>query len=159
MTAPSVFSDGGAAPPTDRQFCHAFESCTLPNEQFRHRDHIRLAWIYLNEEGYDGAVIRIERSIRRFAAHHGAAGKYHHTITVAWMRLVALASERHSGCGRFDELVAAEPSLLQKATLDQFFSRALLESANARERWVEPDLRPLPQPLRCARRAAPDERC
>src|SRR5437899_9806370 len=31
------------------------------------------------------------RSIRRFANHHAASEKYHHTLTLFWMRLVAAA--------------------------------------------------------------------
>ena len=31
----------------DREFVAAVEACTLPPEQFPHRAHVRLAWLYL----------------------------------------------------------------------------------------------------------------
>ena len=32
---------------TDSEFVDSFEDCTLPSTAFHHRDHVRLAWIYL----------------------------------------------------------------------------------------------------------------
>ena len=36
---------------TDQEFAAAIETCRLPNAQFHHRDHLRLAWIYLRRYG------------------------------------------------------------------------------------------------------------
>ncbi len=41
---------------TDAEFVAAFESCALPAQAFRHRDHVRLAWLYLRRVPYDEAV-------------------------------------------------------------------------------------------------------
>src|SRR5262245_42065949 len=37
----------GARAMTDDEFISQFESCTLANEAFHHRDHIRVVWLYL----------------------------------------------------------------------------------------------------------------
>ena len=34
---------------TESEFVAAFEDASLPETAFRHRDHVRLAWIYLRE--------------------------------------------------------------------------------------------------------------
>ena len=78
---------------TDDEFVRAFESCGLSPDLFHHRDHIRLARIYVDRYGVelDGAQKATERfrsSLRKFAEHIGKSEKYHETITVAWMRLV-----------------------------------------------------------------------
>ena len=73
---------------TDDAFVLAFEKCELPAEAFRHREHVRLTFIYLRRYGVDGARIRISEGIRRYALHNGAAQKYHETITIAWLRIV-----------------------------------------------------------------------
>jgi hypothetical protein len=125
---------------TDDEFCSAFESCELSNEYFHHRDHIRLAWIYLNRYGSEEAVPRISAAIRRFAAHHGKSDKYHETVTVAWMRVL----EQAPHCASFDELVTANPHFLSKDYLREFYSDSLLSSDAARTRFVEPDKNPLP---------------
>ena len=124
---------------TDAEFARAFETCELPPDNFHHRDHIRLAWIFLQRYGAEaGAQIAI--SIRRYAAHLGKSDKYHETVTQAWMRLVAAA-----GATSFEALTEAHPELLDKAFLNEFYSDAALQSAAAREKFVEPDRKPLPE--------------
>jgi len=100
---------------TDREFTEAFESCRLPNDQFHHRDHVRLAWIYVRSYGAADATIRIAESIQRYAAYHGKSSKYDQKLTVAWMRLVAEAVGRAPQAS-FDELLAVSPALLDKNT-------------------------------------------
>jgi hypothetical protein len=129
---------------TDEEFTQAFETCEIPNAAFRHRDHIRLAWIYLRKYGPTEAATRISVSIRRFAAHNGASHKYHETITVAWMVLVAEAMHRVPDNASFESMIEASPKLLEKNTLSEFYSDAVLKSEAARSAFVEPDMNPLP---------------
>ena len=53
----------------DRDFVDAFEACAIPSRDFRHADHVRLAWIYLRERPVLEAIARFTTSLRRFAAH------------------------------------------------------------------------------------------
>ncbi|HEY2908487.1 MAG TPA: hypothetical protein VGJ29_21450, partial [Vicinamibacterales bacterium] len=53
----------------------------------------------------------------------GHAEKYHHTLTVFWMQAVA--------------------QLLDKDLPRRHYSRECLTSDEARQSWVEPDLRPI----------------
>jgi len=131
---------------SDDEFTNAFESCELPNEAFHHRDHLRLAWIYLRSYGPVEAQARMSESIRRFAAHHGSADKYHETITVAWLRLVCNAIRRTPRQAAFEDVLAVFPGLLAKTALSEHYSSAVLESAAARMVFVEPDLKPIPFP-------------
>ena len=126
---------------TDDEFLRRFEACTL--EDFRHRDHVRVAWIYLRQLPYDRAVEAMERGIRRFATHHGALDKYNHTITLLWMRLVAAA--RPAATDNFDAFLAAHAQLLDKDIPRRFYSTSLLDSPAAKNGWVEPDLEALPR--------------
>jgi hypothetical protein len=129
---------------TDLEFVRMFEACELSNDSFNHRDHIRLAWIYLQRYPEPDAQRQMAGAIRRFAAHHGKSDKYHETITVAWLRLIASAMARQPMDASFDELTIAAPELLDKRSIEKFYSTAVLASAAARTYWVEPDLRPLP---------------
>ena len=131
-------------PQSDQEFLNAFEACDLANESFRHRDHIRLAWIYLHHLSVGEASSRLTEAIRRFAAHAGKPEKYHHTITLAWIRLVVAARQKHPDAANGTEFVDANPALLDRNALLAHYSPAVIESERARQGWVEPDLARLP---------------
>jgi hypothetical protein len=129
---------------SDAEFVEAMEALTLPDEAFRHFDHVRLAWIFLRTEEPQAASARMRRTIRRFAGHHGAPQMYHETITLAYMRFVAAHIARQPELDDFDRFAAAHPELLDRGLPLRHYSRDRLMSAEARAGWVEPDLRPLP---------------
>ena len=134
----------GSAHLSDEDFLVAFESCALPNGQFHHADHLRLTWLYVLRHGEESAARRVMEGIQRYASFNGAAGKFNFTQTRAWVRLVSHACKSQPGTRSFQELAAAHPKLLDKSALSAHYSKQLLESDEARVRWVEPDLLPLP---------------
>jgi len=109
---------------TDRAFIQAFENGQIAPKEFHHADHVRLALAYLMDSAsVDEAADRMAASLRAFACAAGQGDKYHHTLTVAWVRLVARL---------FD----------QKLPL-AYYSHDRLFSVDARQRWVEPDMQAL----------------
>jgi hypothetical protein len=129
---------------SDEDFLRGFEDLSLPAELFHHREHIRVAWLYLKSSDASRAAERMSAGIRRFANHQGATQKYHHTLTLAWMRLVAASLVETPEDNSFEKFLAAHPELRDKNILGKFYSNELLQSTAAREGWVEPDLQPLP---------------
>lgn len=129
---------------SDQDFREAFESLEIPKELFHHREHVRLAWIYSCRFPREEAVSRMVGGIKAFAKHHGADGKYHHTITVAWMRLVRHAAFSAPPAPDFNTFAAAHPELLDPRLLEAYYSKVRLQSDAARHTWIEPDLRALP---------------
>jgi len=108
----------------DRAFIRAFERGQIAAADFHHADHLRLALAYLAESAsIDEASARMAAGLRAFARNAGKEQKYHHTLTVVWVRLVA--------------------RLLDKQLPLVYYSSERLFSADARERWVEPDKQPL----------------
>ena len=134
----------GAAHLNDEAFMEAFETCRLPTAQFRHADHVRLAWIYLGQSDLQAATERMEQAILRFAEHNGVLTKYHRTITVAWMRLVAAARNATPHAARFEEFLALHPELLDVKNLSHYYTSVRLAAAESRAGWLEPDIRDLP---------------
>ena len=128
----------------DRSFLEDFESGRLPKEAFRHRDHVRLAFLCLRLGSEAEAAARVERGIRAFARRHGVEQLYHATITLAWLRLVADAVVRAGRPARFDVLAAACPELLDKGLITRYYSAELLAGDRTKRQFVEPDLAPLP---------------
>jgi hypothetical protein len=129
---------------SDDDFLRAFEDLSFPADLFRHREHIRVAWLYLKSSDASRAAERMAAGILRFANHHGATQKYHHTLTLAWMRLVAAALVETPEGFSFEQFLAEHPELSDKTLLAKYYSSDLLQTAAAREGWVEPDLQPLP---------------
>src|SRR5262249_35951255 len=100
-----------AAPADDRDFLDAFESGALPEGAFRHRDHVRLAWLYLRRLPPAAALARFSDGLRRFAASLGKSGLYHETITWAFLLLIRERMER-GGEERWTEFARRNPDLL-----------------------------------------------
>jgi hypothetical protein len=124
----------------DREFVDAFEACTLPPSEFHHRDHVRLAWIYLREHDLLSALTRFVTSLKRYAASLGAASKYHATITWAFLFLIHERMQQTPGddfaafAERNPDLFSWRPSLLE-----QYYSPETLGSELARQTFVMPN--------------------
>ncbi|HUN31788.1 MAG TPA: hypothetical protein VMU95_07185 [Trebonia sp.] len=110
---------------------------------FGQRQHVELAWRYLGAHDFGRAADTMGEAIRQVAAAHGQPGKYHETITRAWARCVAVHQQRWPG-DTFAGFIDRNPQLLDSGLLSHFYSPERLRSAQARESYVEPDLRPLP---------------
>src|SRR4030081_3960698 len=145
----SKFTSGASAW-SDQDFLRAFEDLSFPADLFHHREHIRVAWLYLKSNDASRAAERMSEGIRRFANHHGATQKYHHTLTLAWMRLVAAALVETPEGYTFEQFITAHPQLQDTSFLDKYYSKEVLQSVAAREAWVDPALQPLPD-LRISR--------
>lgn len=123
----------------DDEFLTAFHSCRLKTSEFRHADHLRLAWLHLQREPLEAALASVRTGIQAFAGHHGLTGLYHETITTAWVLLLATHREPS-----FEEFLRENDPLLNKELLHRFWTPGLLASEEAKKRWVAPDRRPLP---------------
>jgi hypothetical protein len=129
---------------SDEAFARAFENGLIPASVFDHLAHVRLAWVYLREaESADRPLSRMRDAIRSFAAAAGAAQKYHETITVLWMRLLADVRARGAS-GELSDVLRAHPALADKDLPLQYYTRERLFSDEARVGWIESDLQPLP---------------
>ncbi len=118
---------------------------TLPNQLFRHRDHLRFAHHCLRRDGWPFALDAVSEAIARFARHHGQAQRFHVTMTECWVRLVAGALAGEPRECSFEQLAARHSELLDTSLPLRYYSRERLFSDAARARWVEPDLGELPR--------------
>jgi hypothetical protein len=128
----------------DDEFLRAFFSVSLPNSEFRHRDHLRLAWLAIRRHGAGAAEEVVTAGIQRFAEHHGHAQAYHDTMTRFWVRLVAHAVSDRPEIVDFEEFLAVYPLLLNKNAPLEHWSRDAMFGTEARAAWLEPDLVGLP---------------
>ena len=126
----------------DRVFLERFERASLPEGSFRHRDHVRVAWLYLKELPPAAALERFAAGLRRYAAAKGKAGLYHETITWAYLLLIRERMERGSrGVETFEQFAARNPDLLawKPSILDAYYRAETLASDLARRVFLMPD--------------------
>ena len=98
-------------PIDDEALVARFEALELPPADFRHVEHVRLAFAMLRCEGDFGtAAVRYRSALRRFTEAAGAGAKYHETLTWAYL---ALVHERMyvDPCASSLELIARHPDL------------------------------------------------
>lgn len=127
---------------TDQELIEQFESGTLPNECFRHREHVRAAFLYLTEYPVLEALLAFSRSLRKFAEANGKPQLYHETITWAYVFLI---NERRARAGKkqsWDEFARNNPDLLEwkNGILTRYYHPETLASDLARAAFVFPDL-------------------
>ena len=86
------------------------------------------------------ALARFDVALRRFATENGAAGKYHATITTAFMLLIAERLESARDL-TWTEFAARHPELLtrQPSILSRYYDADTLTSERARRVFVMPD--------------------
>ena len=120
------------------EFLKSFENSTL--DELPHRDHVRLACLYLERFAEHDALERLVEGLRRFAAAKGKADKFHYSMTRAWLELIVAARRSHPQAPDADALIDACPSLATSRALGRYYSDAVLSSAAARADWVPPDL-------------------
>jgi len=125
----------------DAELLRRFEDATLPASAFHHRDHVRVAWLYLKAEPPLAALARFDAGLKRFAAAHGATGLYHETITWAYLLLLRERMERNGAGATWAEFAAQNPDLLtwKPSVLDRYYRPETLASELARRVFVLPD--------------------
>lgn len=125
---------------TDEHLVAAFEACELSGDEFSHAAHVRVAWWYLRRHGSAEALPRFRTALLRFAAAKGATGKYHETITVAYMALIA-ERLRDTPELPWPDFVERHPDLLARtpSVLSRYYSDEALRSERARREFVPPD--------------------
>jgi hypothetical protein len=122
----------------DDRFLAAFEATALDAACFRHREHVRIGYLYLRHNDFDTALQRVAAGIRRLAAAAGVPGKYNETITVAFMALIAERLWEGGDHGGFPGFAEANADLMTMDVLYRYYPRDLLWSECARRSFILP---------------------
>jgi hypothetical protein len=128
---------------TDRELMDQFEEGTLPAECFHHREHVRVAFLYLTKYPVLEALQAFSKALRRLAEVRGKPQLYHETITWAHIFLIRERMARAGKNQNWGEFAISNPDLLvwKDGILTRFYRPETLASDFAREVFVLPDLR------------------
>lgn len=128
---------GRATTDADAEVVRLFEATTLT--AFPHEAHVRVAWWYLQHAPLPDAMGQFMRAIRRFAAAKGASAKYHETVTVAWVLLIAQRVGETPTLKWVDFAAHHADLFSQPSPLERYYEPATLASDRARRGFVMPD--------------------
>lgn len=130
----------------DLSFAKAFEACEVLPVAFDHAAHVRLAYIYLCQHSVEEAVVHMKDALLAFLTHLGVSHtKYHETITRAWIMAVAHFMNESAPCESAAAFMASNPRLLDSRIMLKHYSAEVLFSPQAREAFVQPNIRPIPE--------------
>jgi hypothetical protein len=132
---------------TDDALWDAFSRAAIPEKEWNHRAHLRVAWLFTRRHALDEAHLLMRVGIIRMNATHGLvetpARGYHETITRAWLILMRAWSADHP-TETSVELLDLLAERAGREALLRHYTRERLLGVEARARWVPPDLDALP---------------
>ena len=130
----------------DIVFKSQMESCEFPASNFGHRAHLRLAYVYLSEHSADKSSELMRDTLNRFLIHNGVdPSKYHETLTKAWILAVHHFMNKTGASSSADEFIDKNPEMLETKIMMTHYSTEVLFSDEARNRFVQPNLDPIPR--------------
>ncbi len=136
----------------DSQLLEQFENRTLPFEQWTHRCHVKVAYLYLRRHPFDQALDRVRAGIKAYNAANnvpdGPTSGYNETTTHALLHLIAAvmrAYEATHPVTTADSFCDTHPQLMSKHVLRFFYSPHRRMDPLAKTQFVDPDLAPLPR--------------
>ena len=121
-----------------------FETGTLPDGDFTHRDHVRVAWKLLCRYPLGLALHRMIDGVQALAEQRGLPDLYHETITTFYLLAIADARARAPQEQTFTEFEQQNASILGKSRqfLLGFYSEETLASREARGSFLLPERLP-----------------
>ncbi len=132
----------------DEEHLRSFEDQSLPQEQWNHRAHLKVAYLYLLRYPYAEALERLRAGIKAYNAAQGIldtpTGGYHETMTQVWLQLVYTTLRQFGPAASAEAFFEAQTQLQSKRTPLLFYSRERIMSAEAKGAFVAPDLAALP---------------
>ena len=124
----------------ERELFDRFVDASLPADQFHHRQHVHIAWLFVQQHGMPAALREFSTALKRFAAAKGAHGLYHETITWAFLLIISERQVRQPA-STWDDFARGNADLLmwKPSILERYYSKELLKSELGRRTFVMPD--------------------
>src|SRR5262245_44549985 len=136
----------------DAEFIRQFEACTLPFELWTHRAHVKVAYLYIQQHGLQGTITRLRQNIRAFNAKYNVpesqTSGYNETTTRAMATIIAAVMSAYREAlptQSAEEFCQTHLELMSRHVLRLFYSPQRRMHPEAKHRFIEPDLAPLPR--------------
>lgn len=116
---------------------HQFEAHVIDPSEFRHIDHIGVAYEMFHTHGFLTTLIKFSEAIESIATKAGVPEKFKVTITLAFLSVIAERIHRTEH-NNFDEFIERNKDLLSKSLLEKLYSAERLDSDLARKVFLLP---------------------
>lgn len=128
----------------EKEFLKKFEELSLPAEEFNHRGHLWLGWLYIRDYSLGEASQKLNLGIDQFARSLGAEDKFNLTLTTTFACAIKSRFQKNE---TFEEFLQSNKDLVENAMslIHTHYSPELLFSAEAKKKMVEPDRDPFPK--------------
>ncbi|MCA8993879.1 MAG: hypothetical protein KDA88_17975 [Planctomycetaceae bacterium] len=141
-------SDDNSVDWSDKKLWDAFLAASISEEQWTHRAHVRVGYLFVSRYGFTEALTRMRDGIqalnRALGTPEAIDRGYHETITRAFLHLISAAKANWTGESS-NGFCDAHPELMAKRVLLDYYSRDCIMSAEAKAEFVDPDIQPLPE--------------
>ena len=125
------------------ELVRAFETCEIHPAEFKHYQHLAVALWYLKHAPVEEAGEKMRFGIQRLATAYGKTG-YHETITLFWLKVVGnFAATEPADAPLFELANRLANRHGNKNLIADYYSEARIASAEAKNGWIEPDLKAL----------------
>ena len=119
------------------QITQQFETHTIDPTTFSHQEHVLVAYEMLLQHSFLDASMKYAKGIETMAIKAGAPEKFHMTITMAFLSLIAERLHQ-TKAPTFKEFLAQNQDLLSKSVLNRWYSNTELQSDFARTHLLLP---------------------
>ncbi len=125
----------------DEELIAKFEDATLPSTEFHHREHVQLAFLYLQRYPPLEALERFAVSLARFAAANDKPDLYNETVTWAFVLLIRERIARSGRTQLWEEFAQGNGDLLdwKNNILKNYYRDETLTSRLAKSTFILPD--------------------
>ena len=103
---------------TDMELMAGFERGTIEPDAFGHAEHVRLAWLYLQQCGRPEAERRLLAGLRALAVRAGHPEQFSAALTLAWIDRIDRARAA-LGEHSFAELMRHHPELGERGAVPE----------------------------------------
>ena len=117
-----------------------FESCELRPAQFRHRQHVQVAWAVLSRSPILEALQRFRRGLKTFAHRNNVPALYNETITCFYLLLIRERMDRLPATHTWREFAASNADLFAhpKSFLQAWYPEDAAFSDEAKAAFILP---------------------
>ena len=126
-----------------------FEQARIPFADWTHAAHIAMACCYIRRLPKAELLRTVRRNIRNYNVRGGGKNTdtsgYHETLTVLWLWVLADYLEAYAdGATRLEQVTQAVETFGGNRLYPEYYSYDVVKSVVARRRWMEPDMKQLP---------------
>ena len=130
---------------SDLTYLDDFNKLLISPDSFHHREHLRIAYVLICKCEVNKARSILRKGIKAFLNHSGVDGsKYHETLTFAWILAIYHFMNISDDSCSFKEFITNNSILLDKDIMNSHYSRSVLMSEQARQKFIKPDRGPIP---------------